>query len=68
MRLPNREYAVIEPEKLTGYLLNTNHRRGGDNARLLIQFGYSIDNWKQLETDVRNYHLNFPRLITLIPE
>ncbi|MBD1867794.1 hypothetical protein H6F95_10890 [Cyanobacteria bacterium FACHB-471] len=68
MRLPNREYAVIEPEKLTGYLLNTNHRRGDDNARLLIQFGYSIDNWKQLETDVRNYHLNFPRLITLIPE
>ncbi|WP_347278236.1 DUF6883 domain-containing protein [Leptolyngbya sp. FACHB-541] len=32
MRLPNRERAVIEPEKLTGYLLNTNHWRGGDKA------------------------------------
>jgi len=58
MKLPNLENAVIEPSKLTEYLLNVEHKRGGDKARLLIQFGYSRDNWQQLEADIRQYHLN----------
>lgn len=57
MKLPNRERAVIASSKLTQYLLNIEHRRGGPKARLLEQFGYSIDNWQQLEADIRQYHL-----------
>ena len=57
MKLPNREFAVIEPEKLTDYLLNPNHRRGGAKARLLIRFGYSATDWQRLEADIRQYHL-----------
>lgn len=57
MKLPNREQAVIEPEKLTEYLLNLNHRRGGAKAQLLIRFGYTLDNWQQLAADIRRDHL-----------
>ena len=57
MKIPNSDIAVIEPSKLTEYLLNTDHKRGGSKARLLIRFGYSPDNWQQLEEDIRKFHL-----------
>ncbi len=57
MKLPNRERAMIAPDKLSAYLLNPSHKRGGTKARLLIQFGYSSTNWHQLEADIRAYHL-----------
>jgi hypothetical protein len=53
MKLPSHERAVIAKEKLTDYLLNVAHKRGGAKARLLVQFGYTADNWGQLETDIR---------------
>ena len=58
MKLPKREQAAIEESKLTEYLLNPEHRRGGDKARLLIKYGYRRDNWQQLEADIRRYHLS----------
>jgi len=58
MKLPNRERAVIAPDKLTEYLLNVEHERGGTKARLLAQFGYNHDNWRQLDADIRRYHLD----------
>jgi hypothetical protein len=54
MELPNRALAIIAQEKLIGYLLNTGHKRGGTKARLLEQFGYIVQNWRRLETDIRN--------------
>jgi hypothetical protein len=54
MELPNRTLAVIAQEKLTDYLLNTRHKRGGTKARLLEQFGYMVQNWRQLEADIRS--------------
>lgn len=58
MKLPNSEHAVITPEKLVEYLLNTEHKRGGTKARLLAQFGYRANNWRQLDSDIRQYHFN----------
>ena len=57
MKIPNASRAVIEPSKLTEYLLNSEHKRGGSKAKLLIQFGYSLENWQQLESDIRRFHL-----------
>ena len=54
MQLPNRALAVIAQEKLTNYLLNTRHKRGGTKARLLEQFDYTVQNWRQLEADIRS--------------
>ena len=53
MQLPNRTLATIAQEKLTEYLLNTRHNRGGTKARLLAQFGYTVRNWRRLEADIR---------------
>lgn len=58
MKIPNSDRAIIESSKITEYLLNTEHQRGGAKARLLIQFGYSPDNWQQLEEDIRRFHLD----------
>jgi hypothetical protein len=54
MQLPSHALATIAPEKLTEYLLNTRHKRGGTKARLLAQFGYTVQNWRRLEADIRH--------------
>ena len=66
MRIPNSDRAVIESSKLTEYLLNIEHKRGGAKAKLPIQFGYSIDNWERLEADIRQFHLT--QDVTVIKE
>jgi predicted transcriptional regulator len=58
MKLPNRERAMIAPDKLVEYLLNVEHERGGTKARLLAEFGYNQDNWRQLDMDIRRFHLD----------
>ncbi|MEM6868256.1 MAG: DUF6883 domain-containing protein [Cyanobacteria bacterium P01_C01_bin.121] len=57
MKLPNCDRAIITQTKLTEYLLNIKHKRGSSKAQLLIQFGYSINNWKRLDADIRQSHL-----------
>ncbi len=64
MKLPNYERAVIASDKLVEYLLNPAHKRGGTKARLLARFGYTVQNWGQLETDIRNYHLDADVAVT----
>jgi hypothetical protein len=58
MKIPNHEQAIIEPDKLTEYLLNPNHQRGKSKAHLLMKLGYSLENWQELEQDIRRDHLN----------
>lgn len=58
MKLPNREQAVIAQDKIVEYLLNLEHKRGGTQAHLLVQFGYAANSWQRLEQDIRSYHLN----------
>jgi hypothetical protein len=54
MQLSNRALAVITQEKLTDYLLNTEHKRGGTKARLLERFGYTVQDRRHLEADIRS--------------
>lgn len=49
MKLPSD--TLIAPEKLTQYLLV--QRTFDDKSQFLRQAGYTIDNWKQLEEDLR---------------
>ena len=58
MKVPNAARAVIAAEKLTGYILNVSHKRGGPKARLLVSFGYRSDNPQSLESDLRRQHLS----------
>lgn len=43
VRLPNSDRAIIEPAKITGYLLSREHPRGRSKARLLERFGIRAD-------------------------
>jgi hypothetical protein len=58
MKVPNADRAVIAAAKLTEYLLNATHKRGGAKARLLLSAGYRQDNSQQLESDLRTQHLS----------
>lgn len=49
MKLPGD--ALIASEKLTKYLLL--RRPVGDKSEFLKQAGYTVNNWKQLEQDIR---------------
>jgi hypothetical protein len=55
--IPNSDNAVISIEKLRDYLLNSEHRRGGHKAKLLLAFGYRTDNPERLDQDLRAQHL-----------
>jgi hypothetical protein len=56
MELPNRTKAIIAKAKLTAYLLNPSHKRGGSKARKLLAMGYTADQWQRLEQDLIDQH------------
>ena len=58
MRIPNAEGAVIEPAKLHAYLLSRDHPIGRFKAAFFLALGYSAENWRQLEADLRSQHLS----------
>ncbi len=58
MTVPNADRAIIAPEKITGYLLNVSHKRGGPKARLLLSLAYRPDDPRRLESDLRTQHLS----------
>jgi hypothetical protein len=58
MKVPNAHRAIVAADKLTGYLLNVSHKRGGPKARLLLSVGYRSDNPRSLESDLRAQHLS----------
>ena len=58
MTVPNADRAIIAPEKITGYLLNVSHKRGGPKARLLLSLVYRPDDPRRLESDLRTQHLS----------
>ena len=54
MKLP--EHTIIAKEKLTGYLLEFKKRN--DKSQWLAKAGYSRENWKILENDLRKQILS----------
>ena len=57
MQLPNADQAVIEPQKLHGYLLSTTHPVGRFKARFFTSLGYAAERWQEFEADLRTQHL-----------
>ncbi len=58
MRIPNADRAVIDPAKLHGYLLSRSHPIGRFKAAFFLALGYSLEDWRQLEADLRSQHLS----------
>lgn len=68
MPIPNADLAIIAVNKLTGYLLNASHRRGGAKARLLISLGYQATVPERLAADLREQHLSLDATRTSLNE
>lgn len=58
MLIPNADRAVVEPAKLHDYLLSRGHPVGRFKAAFFQSLGYSSQNWRQLEADLRSQHLS----------
>jgi len=58
MRIPNANKAVIDSEKLRNYILSPIHPVGRLKATFFKKLGYSTENWKVLEQDLRNQILS----------
>ena len=48
MRLPNAEFAVVEREKITEYLLNPEHPDNGGKAAFFVALEFSRGTWDTL--------------------
>jgi hypothetical protein len=48
MKLPNADKAVVEREKITGYLLNSSHRHGAGKARFFAMHSFRAEQWQRL--------------------
>ena len=53
-RLPNSEKAIIETEKLRGYILSSSHPVGRFKAAVFRKLGYSSDSWDMFEKCLRD--------------
>ena len=48
MNLPNAHLAVVEQEKVCGYLLNPAHPDNGGKAEFFLALGFRVENWQVL--------------------
>ena len=48
MKMPNSHNAVVDAEKITGYLLNPEHPDNGGKARFFLELGFSREGWPVL--------------------
>jgi hypothetical protein len=55
MKLPCLENLIVEQEKITGYLLNPEHRYGATKARFFIAVGFSVEAWSTLADALREH-------------
>ncbi len=57
-RLPNAQKAIVEAEKLHGYILSSTHPLGRFKATFFKNFGYSSENWEDFEKRLRELILS----------
>jgi hypothetical protein len=55
MKLPNGENALVEREKIIGYLLNLSHRYGVSKAQFFMKFGFRVEAWEILADALREH-------------
>ena len=53
MKLPNAHLAVVDEDKITGYLLNAAHPDNGGKAPFFLALGFRLDDWRSLAAALR---------------
>lgn len=56
-QIPNYKKAFIDPIKIRDYILSASHPLGRFKAAFFQKMGYTQENWEQLKSDIRQYHL-----------
>jgi hypothetical protein len=62
VNLPNAHLAIVESDKILGYLLDPNHPYGASKARFFASFGFERNNWQVLARALRQHGLQHPVL------
>jgi hypothetical protein len=61
LKLPHVENATIADEKFTKYLFNPDNARGWAKGQAMTsRLGYSIDNWEELQSEIKKNASDFP--------
>ena len=55
MKLPHLNELIVEREKITGYLLNLDHRYGATKAKFFIALGFTFEAWRFLADALREH-------------
>jgi hypothetical protein len=55
MKLPHADAAVVEREKILGYLLNPQHRYGASKAQFFFSYGFMSEKWELLADALREH-------------
>lgn len=55
MNLPNAGQALVDQDKIIGYLLSPQHRFGVSKARFFAQFGFRVEEWTILRDALREH-------------
>ncbi|MCL6507788.1 MAG: hypothetical protein K6T59_12245 [Bryobacteraceae bacterium] len=53
--MSNADLAIVEQEKICGYLLNAEHRCGASKAKFFAEFGFTLDSWEVLADALREH-------------
>jgi hypothetical protein len=57
-RLPNADKAIIDRDKIRGYVLSSTHPVGRFKAAFFGRFGYSAEKWMEFEQRLRELILS----------
>jgi len=59
-RLPNAERAIVEPRKITDYLLARIHPAGRAKAAFFARFGFTVAEWPRLRDALLDHARSAP--------
>jgi hypothetical protein len=64
-RLPRAQLAVVDPRKVTSYLLSSNHPAGRVKAAFFHRFGFRAQSWQRLR-DALVEHAHIADIISVV--
>ncbi len=60
MKLPDRASAIVDENKITGYLLSATHPQGRYKAAFFRSFGFAPERWAELRDALRRHAAGQP--------
>jgi hypothetical protein len=54
-RLPNASEAIVDENKITGYLLSATHQTGRSKAQFFNSFGFQLAAWERLRDAILHH-------------